>query len=88
MTSLWVEVLRVRCLERKIKAISHKATSHMAKRVVLTLRKIAGDYCGCMLAKQMGGYSNGCALSGKGHIVRPLLAWPEVKCAAIQGSSG
>ena len=69
MTSLWVEVLRVRCLERKIKAISHKATSLMAKIVVKTFRKIARDHCGSMLTKQMGGFSDGCALSGKGHVV-------------------
>ena len=31
--------------------------------------KLAGHRCGCMLAKQMGGYSDGCALSGEGRVV-------------------
>ena len=29
----------------------------------------AGHCCGCMLAKQMGGYSDRCVLSGKGHVM-------------------
>ena len=36
------------------------------KRLVLPR---AGHRCGCMLAKQMGGYSDGCALSGEGRVV-------------------
>ena len=36
---------------------------------LLTCYRPVGHRCGCMSAKQMGSYSDGCAFSGEGRVV-------------------